>query len=80
MDLELSDEQEAVRRLARDFVEREVAPHATAWDRAEEVDRGIVKKLGEPRDIVMQGLGWLAREGKVQIEDVGRKRMVSLCG
>ncbi len=47
MNLELSDEQEAVRRLARDFVEREVAPHATAWDRAEEVDRGIVRKLGE---------------------------------
>ncbi len=47
MDLELSDEQEAVRRLARDFVRREVTPYAAAWDRAEEVDRGIVKKLGE---------------------------------
>ncbi|MDN3270032.1 acyl-CoA dehydrogenase family protein [Streptomyces sp. MA15] len=47
MNLELSDEQEAVRRLARDFVRREVTPHAAAWDRAEEVDRGIVKKLGE---------------------------------
>ncbi len=40
----------------------------------------LVKKVGEPRDIVMQGLGWLAREGKVQIEEVGRKRTVSLCG
>ncbi|MFF3932739.1 acyl-CoA dehydrogenase family protein [Streptomyces hirsutus] len=47
MNLELSEEQSAVRRLARDFVEREVVPHATAWDRAEEVDRGIVKKLGD---------------------------------
>ncbi len=47
MDLELSDEQEAVSRLARDFVRREVTPYAAAWDRAEEVDRGIVKKLGE---------------------------------
>ncbi|MFF8377459.1 acyl-CoA dehydrogenase family protein [Streptomyces sp. NPDC015661] len=46
MNLELSEEQEAVRRLAEDFVAREVTPHATAWDRAEEVDRGIVKKLG----------------------------------
>ncbi|MBB4985479.1 acyl-CoA dehydrogenase family protein [Streptomyces nymphaeiformis] len=46
MNLELSEEQEAVRRLAEDFVAREVAPHAAAWDRAEEVDRGIVKKLG----------------------------------
>ncbi|WP_432249995.1 acyl-CoA dehydrogenase family protein [Streptomyces sanyensis] len=46
MDLELSEEQEAVRRLARDFVVREVAPHAAAWDRAESIDRALVRKLG----------------------------------
>ncbi|WP_225804257.1 acyl-CoA dehydrogenase family protein [Streptomyces sp. NK15101] len=46
MNLELSEEQEAVRRLAEDFVAREVTPHAVAWDRAEQVDRAIVKKLG----------------------------------
>ncbi|MFB7368004.1 acyl-CoA dehydrogenase family protein, partial [Streptomyces hydrogenans] len=45
MDLALSEEQRDVRRLAEDFVAREVAPHVVAWDRAEEVDRGIVKKL-----------------------------------
>jgi hypothetical protein len=38
----------------------------------------LVKAVGEPRDTVMQGLGWLAREGKVNIEDDGRNRMVSL--
>ncbi|MET9871375.1 acyl-CoA dehydrogenase family protein, partial [Streptomyces sp. NPDC006386] len=47
MNLELSEEQSAVRQLARDFVEREITPNAVAWDRAEEVDRAIVKKLGE---------------------------------
>ncbi|WP_430479983.1 acyl-CoA dehydrogenase family protein [Streptomyces sp. P11-1] len=46
MDLELSEEQEAVRRLAEEFVAREVTPHVVAWDRAENVDRSIVKKLG----------------------------------
>ncbi|MFI6624004.1 acyl-CoA dehydrogenase family protein [Streptomyces sp. NPDC050528] len=46
MNLELSEEQEAVRRLAKDFVDREIAPHVITWDRAEEVDRSIVKKLG----------------------------------
>ncbi|MDT3397502.1 acyl-CoA dehydrogenase family protein [Streptomyces sp. B1866] len=46
MDLALSPEQAAVQQLARDFAEREVVPHAAAWDRAESVDRGIVKKLG----------------------------------
>ncbi len=47
VNLELSEEQTAVRQLARDFVAREIAPHAVAWDRAEEVDRSVVKKLGE---------------------------------
>ncbi|MFI1225371.1 MULTISPECIES: acyl-CoA dehydrogenase family protein [unclassified Streptomyces] len=47
MDLTLSEEQEAVRRLAEDFVAREVAPHVVAWDRAENVDRSIVGKLGD---------------------------------
>jgi alkylation response protein AidB-like acyl-CoA dehydrogenase len=51
MDLTLSAEQEAVRGLAADFVDREVVPYARDWDRGEEVDIAIVKKLG--------GLGFL---------------------
>ncbi|OWA18710.1 acyl-CoA dehydrogenase family protein [Streptomyces sp. CS057] len=47
MDLTLNEEQEAVRKLAEDFVAREVAPHVVAWDRAENVDKSIVKKLGD---------------------------------
>ncbi|MFG2297441.1 acyl-CoA dehydrogenase family protein [Streptomyces sp. NPDC048603] len=47
MNLELSEEQTAVRRLARDFADREIAPYAADWDRAESVDRSIVKKLGD---------------------------------
>ncbi|MET7785854.1 acyl-CoA dehydrogenase family protein [Streptomyces sp900116325] len=46
MNLELSEEQEAVRQLAKDFVAREIAPHVVEWDRAENVDRSIVEKLG----------------------------------
>ncbi|MEU7064903.1 acyl-CoA dehydrogenase family protein [Streptomyces sp. NPDC053429] len=47
MNLELSEEQTAVRRLARAFTEREITPYAAEWDRAESVDRSIVKKLGD---------------------------------
>ncbi|QKW05680.1 acyl-CoA dehydrogenase family protein [Streptomyces sp. NA04227] len=47
MNLELSEEQSAVRQLAKDFVAREIAPHVVEWDRAESVDRSLVKKLGE---------------------------------
>lgn len=46
MNLELSAEQSAVRNLARAFAEREITPYAAGWDRAESVDRAIVKKLG----------------------------------
>jgi hypothetical protein len=38
----------------------------------------LVKAVGEPRDTVMQALGWLAREDKIWIEDEGRSRIVSL--
>ncbi|MEV0122804.1 acyl-CoA dehydrogenase family protein [Streptomyces sp. NPDC050703] len=47
MNLELSEEQTAVKRLAEDFVAREITPNVVAWDRAESVDRAIVRKLGD---------------------------------
>ncbi|MCC5581475.1 acyl-CoA dehydrogenase family protein [Microtetraspora sp. AC03309] len=47
MDLTLSEEQQAVRALAAEFVNKEVLPHVRDWDRAEKVDTAIVAKLGE---------------------------------
>jgi hypothetical protein len=38
----------------------------------------LVKLVGEPRDTVMQAIGWLAREGKIVIEDQGRSRIIAL--
>jgi alkylation response protein AidB-like acyl-CoA dehydrogenase len=46
MDLSLTDEQWALRELARDFIDKEVVPYAAEWDRVESVDRSIVGKLG----------------------------------
>ncbi|CAM5302225.1 acyl-CoA dehydrogenase family protein [Kitasatospora aureofaciens] len=47
MNLELSEEQSAVRDLAAAFTDREVVPYAAEWDRAESVDRAIIGKLGK---------------------------------
>ncbi len=47
MDFSLTAEQELVRASAREFCEREIAPHAREWDRAEELDRALVPKLAE---------------------------------
>ncbi|MEV0902089.1 acyl-CoA dehydrogenase family protein [Actinoplanes sp. NPDC049802] len=54
MDLSLTAEQQQFRDLARDWVDREVVPHATEWDRAEQVDTKIVGKLA---DLGFLGLG-----------------------
>jgi hypothetical protein len=38
----------------------------------------LIKVIDHPRDVVLLGLGWLAREGKVQFESAGRTKRVSL--
>lgn len=38
----------------------------------------IVKEVKAPRDLVMQAIGWLAREEKIVIEESSRRRLVAL--
>lgn len=38
----------------------------------------LTKQIDAPRDVVMQAVGWLAREGKVEIEEAKRKRTIFL--
>ncbi len=38
----------------------------------------LVKTIDAPRDLVMQGLGWLAREDKLEIEETKRGKTISL--
>lgn len=47
MDFSLTPDQELIRSSAREFCAREVVPHASEWDRAEEMDRAIVARLAE---------------------------------
>jgi alkylation response protein AidB-like acyl-CoA dehydrogenase len=47
MDFFLSDEQELIRASAAEFCAREVVPHARDWDREEDIDRALVRKLAE---------------------------------
>ncbi|MGD9855286.1 MAG: winged helix-turn-helix domain-containing protein [Planctomycetaceae bacterium] len=47
-------------------------------------DRGAVtmtqltREVDAPRDTVMQGIGWLAREGKISISKNARTRQIQL--
>ncbi len=38
----------------------------------------LIKDVDVPRDLVMQGIGWLAREDKVTIDNDSRSKTVSL--
>src|SRR5712692_3610663 len=43
----LSEEQQEIQRMARDFAIAEIAPHSAVWDRDAYFDPGIVTKMGE---------------------------------
>ena len=47
MDLELTSEQEALRKVVRDFAEAEIAPHAEAWDRDHTFPTEVVRAMGD---------------------------------
>jgi alkylation response protein AidB-like acyl-CoA dehydrogenase len=47
MDFALTPEQELIRASARELCERELVPHAQAWDEAEELPRALVGVLAE---------------------------------
>src|SRR3954447_24264669 len=55
MAFDLTPEQELIRSSAREFAEREIAPHVRDWDRAEAIDRSLVGRLGEAGYL---GAGW----------------------
>ena len=38
----------------------------------------LAKQIDTPRDVVMQAIGWLAREEKISIEDESRSKVISL--
>jgi butyryl-CoA dehydrogenase len=47
MNFDLSEEQEAFRKVVRDFAESEIAPHAEAWDRDHTFPVDTVLAMGE---------------------------------
>ena len=47
MDFELTAEQEAFRKVVRDFAEHEIAPHAEEWDRDHTFPVDTVRAMGE---------------------------------
>jgi hypothetical protein len=38
----------------------------------------LAKEIDAPRDQVMQGVGWLAREGKIRFDETPRSKVIAL--
>lgn len=65
IEFELTSEQSALRQLAREFADREVAPYSRDWDRNERMDRGVVGKLA---DVGFLGAGLPERYGGTPVD------------
>src|ERR1043166_5433944 len=77
MELGLTQEQELIRASAREFAERELAPHTRDWDRAEELDRALVTKLA---DAGVLGAGWTEEYGGSGLDTVSYALVVEELG
>lgn len=38
----------------------------------------LAREIDAPRDLVMQGVGWLAREGKIEFQEGARNKLIAL--
>jgi alkylation response protein AidB-like acyl-CoA dehydrogenase len=78
MDLQLTEEQRAIRDLAREFAQNEIAPHAAEWDRTGEFPSAVYCKmagqglLGLPFPEEYGGAGADAVSLALSIEEIGR--------
>src|SRR3982750_4945400 len=78
MDFEFSAEQIQLRKLVRDFAEREIGPHVLEWDEAQTFPLEVVKTAGEmgllgaifPEDLGGSGYGDI--DYSIIIEELAR--------
>ncbi|MBR3118181.1 acyl-CoA dehydrogenase [Oceanobacillus profundus] len=67
MDFQLTEEQEMLRKMVRDFAERDVEPTAAERDEEERFDRGIFDKMAE---LGLTGIPWPESYGGIEADYV----------
>ncbi len=78
MEFALSEEQEAFRETAREFAERELAPHAARWDAEQVFPKDVLRKAGELGFMSLYtpqadgGLGLTRLDSSLVIEELAR--------
>jgi len=78
MDFRLTPEQQMVRDMARDFVDREVMPHAREWEENGEIPRSVTDEMadlgfmGAPTPVEYGGAGMDYVSFMLLIEEIAR--------
>ena len=67
MDLQLTDEQELLRRSIREFAEREIRPHVREWDEAQQYPPELTPKLAA---LGLMGIQFAERYGGAAMSSV----------
>lgn len=78
MDFELNDEQRMVQKMARDFAQKEVLPHAVEWEEKKAIPREVFRRMGElgffalpfPEEVGGIGAGYLGYV--LAVEEISR--------
>ena len=78
MQFDLTEEQQQVKRMVRDFAEAEIKPHVMAWDEAQHFPRELFVRMGElgltgvifPEEFGGAGMGYI--EYVTVIEEIAR--------
>ncbi|MEP7339472.1 MAG: acyl-CoA dehydrogenase [Acidobacteriota bacterium] len=78
MQFDLTEEQQQVKRMVRDFAEAEIKPHVMEWDEAQHFPRELFTKMGElgltgvifPEEYGGAGMGYV--EYVTVIEEIAR--------
>ncbi len=78
MQFDLTEEQQQVKRMVREFAEAEIRPHVMAWDEAQHFPRELFTKMGElgltgvvfPEEFGGAGMGYV--EYATVIEEIAR--------
>src|SRR5579872_6389377 len=78
LDFALTEDQQSIRDLARDFAETELKPHRNEWDETQEFPMEAMRKMGAlgflgtlmPTELCGAGLG--AMENAIIIEEIAR--------
>ncbi len=71
MEFELTEEQQQVKRMVREFAEAEIKPHVMEWDEPQHFPKELFPKMGALglMGVIFPGRIWRRRDGLHRVRD-----------